>query len=72
MARNQPANPAQFSRVEAMAPGDPQRLEPEFAGFVLPLDVNMRRLATVEASEEEAVRPGYPSDSWHSNYRVPR
>jgi hypothetical protein len=55
-----------------MAPGDPQRLEPEFAGFVLPLDVNMRRLATVEAGEEETVRPGYFFDSRHADYRVPR
>ena len=72
MARDQPANPVQLSRVEAVAPGNPQWLEPEFAGLVLPLHMKMRRLAAVETGEEEAVRPGNPSDWWHSDYRVPR
>jgi hypothetical protein len=72
MVRDQPSNLAQFPRVEAMAPGNPQRLEPKLAGHILPLHVKMRQLATVEAGEEEAVRPGYPSVSWHSNYRVPK
>jgi hypothetical protein len=72
MVRDQPSNPAQFPRVEAMAPGNPQRLEPKLAGHILPLDVKMRRLATVETGEEEAVRPWYPFDSRHSDYRVPK
>src|ERR1035441_3711312 len=60
MVRDQPANPAEFSGTEAMAPGNPQQLEPELAGHILPLHVKMLRLATVEAGEEEAVRPGFP------------
>src|ERR1035441_10958665 len=60
MVRDQPANPAEFSGTEAMAPGNPQRLEPELAGHILPLHVKMRRLAAVEAGKKKRYGPGIP------------
>src|SRR5713101_735245 len=61
-----PANDIQLSGVEAVATGQFDRFEPKLAGAVLSLDVHVRRLITVEAGEEDPVRPRDALDSWHS------
>jgi hypothetical protein len=65
MGPDEAANRAQFPGAEAMAAGKLKRLEPELAGLVLPFHMNVRRLAAVEAGEEEPIRPGNTSDSRH-------
>ena len=49
MGGDQPANGIQLSSAEAVAAGQLDRFEPEFAGGVLSLDVHVRRLVAVEA-----------------------
>ena len=49
------ANHIQLSGPEAMIAGKPKWLEPELAGPVLALDMNVRWLITVEAGEEEPI-----------------
>jgi hypothetical protein len=45
MALDEAANQVQLSGTEAMAASKPERLEPELAGLVLPLHMNVRGLA---------------------------
>ena len=66
MGVDDPANDIQLSGAEAVSPGKPKRLEPEFAGSVLTLRMNVRWLIAVEAREEEPIRPENTLDSWHS------
>ena len=66
MGLDDSANHTQLSGTEAVITGKPKGLEPEFAGSVLALHMNVRRLIAVKAREEEPIRPGNPLDSWHS------
>ena len=59
------ANHIQLSGSESVIPGQPKRIEPEFAGAILALHMNVRRLIAVEAREEEPIRPENTLDSWH-------
>jgi hypothetical protein len=59
---NEAPNSIEFSRREAPVRGEGQRSEPEFAGRVVALHVNMHRLHTIEAVEEEPVRTGNTGD----------
>jgi hypothetical protein len=59
------ANHIQLSGSETVIPGQPKRIEPEFAGAILALHMNVRRLIAVEAREEEPIRPENTLDSWH-------
>jgi hypothetical protein len=61
----------QLSGPEAVITGKPKWLEPEFAGPALALDMNMRWLITVEAREEEPIRPRKTMDSRHSEPSLP-
>src|ERR1041384_980041 len=49
-----------------MVTSRPKWLQPEFAGFFLTLNMNVRRLGAVEAREEESVRPRNAFNAWHS------
>src|SRR5713226_9291645 len=71
MGPDEAANQVQLSGAETMAASAPKRLQPELAGLVLPLHMNVRRLAAVEAGEEEAIRPRNASDSRHSKPLLP-
>jgi hypothetical protein len=51
-----------------MTRGEVHRLQPELADHLLSLRVNVPRLGTVEAVEEEAVRPRDVLDSGHRTY----
>ena len=66
MGLDDSANPIQLSGAEAVITGKSKRLKPEFAGLVLALYMNVRRFIAVKAREEEPIRPGDTSDSWHS------
>jgi hypothetical protein len=71
MGPDEAANQAQLSGAEAMAAGKFKRFEPELAGLVLPFHMNVRRLAAVEAREEEPIRSRNTSDSRHSKPALP-
>ena len=71
MGPDEAANRAQFPGAEAMAAGKLKRFEPELAGLVLPFHMNVRRLAAVEAREEEPIRSRNTSDSRHSKPALP-
>jgi hypothetical protein len=62
---NEPPEQVQLTGVEAVAARKAKRFQPELAGAAVTLHVNVRRLAAVEAREEEPVRPRNPSDSRH-------
>jgi hypothetical protein len=47
---------AQLRRLEAAAPGQTDRIEPQLGDLLVPLDVDMGRLAAVTRVEEEPVR----------------
>ena len=66
MGLDDSANHTQLPGTEAVITSKSKRLEPEFAGPVFALHMNMRWLITIEAREEEPIRPGNPLDSWHS------
>src|SRR5437764_1206554 len=66
MGPDEPPNQVQLSGAETMIAGKRWRLDPELAGSVLPFDMNMGRLAAVEAREEQPIRPTNTSDSRHS------
>ena len=55
-----------------MIAGKPKRLEPEFAGLILALHMNVWWLIAVEAREEEPMRSGNTFDPWHSEAPPPR
>jgi hypothetical protein len=71
MGPDEAANQVQLSGAEAVAAGKLKRFEPKLAGLVLPFHMNVRRLAAVEAREEEPIRPGNTSDSRHSKPALP-
>jgi hypothetical protein len=50
--------------VEAVVPGQLDRIDPELADLVVSLDVHLRWLVAVEAGEEQTVRGSL--DPWHS------
>ena len=60
MGPDEAANQAQLSGAETVVAGKLQRFEPELAGIVLPFHMNVRRLAAVEARQEEPYGPGTP------------
>jgi hypothetical protein len=70
VAANEPTNHIQLSGAETPIAGDPKRYQPEFAGLVFPLHVDVRRLVTVEACEEAAVWSRNTFDSRHSRTDV--
>ncbi len=72
MDGNDPANQVQLSRPEPVVTGKVEGFKPEFAGHVLPLDVNVRRLIAVEACEEESIATADTADLWHSGPPPPR
>src|SRR5712692_7549324 len=65
------ANHTQFVGAKPVAPSQRDRFEPELAGAVLALDMNVCRFIAVEAGEEEPVRPRDPLDSRHSGTSFP-
>ncbi len=71
MAQDDSANHIQLSTTEAVTASKPQRLEPELAGPVFALHMNVRGLIAVETREEEPIRPGNAFDSWHSKGLLP-
>lgn len=66
MGGYQPTNGIQLSSAKTVAACQLDRIEPKLAGAVLSLDVHVRRLVTVEAGEEEPIRPGDVLNPWHS------
>ena len=66
-----PANSRQLLSAEALATSQLHRFEPELAGAALSLDVNVHRLITVEAGEEDPVWPRDARDSRHSETFAP-
>jgi hypothetical protein len=46
------ANPVQLVGIESMAANQPERLQPELARLVFPLDMNVWWFAAIEAREE--------------------
>jgi hypothetical protein len=62
---NQSSDSVQIPRREPTTAGELHRLKPEFAGCVVPFDVDVWRLVAVEAEEEEPVRTREVLDSRH-------
>jgi hypothetical protein len=71
MGPDETANQVQLSGTKAMAAAKLKWFEPKLAGLVLPFHMNVRRLAAVEAGEEEPIRPRNTSDSRHSKTALP-
>src|SRR6185436_20788718 len=66
MRLDEAPNHVQLMGAEAVVARKTKRIEPELAGLVLALHVNVRRLIAIEAREEEPVRARDSLDSWHS------
>ena len=66
MSPEESPNHVQLSGTKAMAASQPKRLEPEFGGPLLTLDMNVGRLIAVETREEEPIWPGNIFNSRHS------
>lgn len=56
---------------EAVVPSEHQRIQPELAGGIASLHVDVWRLPAIEACEEGPIRPEDASDARHSRPPCP-
>jgi hypothetical protein len=60
MTPDESVDHVQVLGLETVVASEHQPLKPEFAGLVLALHVNVRRLAAIEAREKEPIRSRIP------------
>jgi hypothetical protein len=65
--RDDPPDPIQFVRAEAIVRRKRERIKPELALVSISLDMNMHRFAAIETVEEEPVRSG---DVWNGRHQA--
>jgi hypothetical protein len=60
----------ELARAEAAVPGQNDRFDSELRLIPLTANVNVHRFSTVEAIEEQPVRPGNSGDARHDEIRL--